>query len=187
MSETQLKNGVDVELLGKTAEAIQDNPSLAKFQFRTTTRWISGGHTQSHIQGFHGVGQENQSRKHPFVIESDEPAVLLGTNQGANAVELLLAGLASCLSVGLAYNAAAMGIALEELQVDVTGDIDLQGFLGLSESIRPGCGNINVACHLKSTSSDSDIASLLDRVRRTSPVTDMVSRETPIDIKVERL
>lgn len=180
-------NGLDVGLMGKTIQVIQENPALAQFQFRATTQWISGAHVQSRIQGFHGVGHDDTSRSTPFLIEGDEPSVLLGTNQGANAVELLLAGLSSCLAVGLAYTAAARGITLEALRLDISGDIDLQGFLGLSESVRAGCQMIDVRCHLKSSASDSDLAEMLEHVQKTSPVLDMVRYPTPVHVKLVRI
>ncbi|WP_226827379.1 OsmC family protein [Igneacidithiobacillus copahuensis] len=187
MTQQGSRNGVDVELLGQTVGAIQSQAELAQFQFRATTHWISGAHVQTHIQGFRGVGREDGSRSTPFILEGDEPAVLLGTNQGANAVELLLAALTSCLSVGVAYNAAARGIEIEELRMEVSGDIDLHGFLGLSESIRPGCQTIDVGCHIKSPASDSTIADLLEYAQHTSPVLDMIRNPTPVHVKFLRL
>ena len=179
-------NGVDVQQLGATIEAVKADPALANFQFRASTEWQSGAHVQTRIQGFHGVKQEDTSRSTPFLLEGDEPPVLLGANQGANAVELLLAGLTACLSVGIAYNAAARGIVVEAMRLDVTGDIDLHGFLGLSETIRAGCHDINIACHIKSDASDQAIADLLDHVQKTSPVTDMVRHPTPVHVKFVR-
>jgi len=112
--------------------------------------------------------------------------VLLGSNRGPNAVELLLAGLTACLSVGISYNAAARGITIETMTLDVTGDIDLQGFLGISESVRPGCQEIHIACRIKSPASDQEIADLLDHVQQTSPVTDMLRYPTPVQVRFIR-
>lgn len=179
-------NGVDVEKLVATINAVKKDPALAGFQFRARTEWQSGAHVQTHIQDFYGTKHEDHSRAKPFVLEGDEPPVLLGSNLGANAVELLLAGLSACLSVGIAYNAAARGITIETMTLDVTGDMDLQGFLGISETVRAGCHDINIACHIKSTATDQEIADLLDHVQKTSPVTDMVRYPTPVHLKFLR-
>lgn len=187
MEQQAILNGVDVDQLGKTVLAIQADPALAKAQFRTTTEWISGAHGQTCVLGPRMGGQEDVSRSTPFILESDEPPVLLGTNLGANAVEMVLAGLASCLTVGIAYNAAARGIHLEQLRVEITGDIDLQGFLGISESVRPGYQDICVRCHLKSPASESEILQLLEHVKKTSPVLDIVRHPTPVDVLFQRL
>ncbi|WP_409409496.1 OsmC family protein [Acidithiobacillus ferriphilus] len=180
-------NGVDINQLGKTVQAVKDNTALAKCQFRTTTQWISGAHAQTHVQGFYGLGQEYHSRSTPFIIESDEPTALMGTNKGANPVELLLTGLAACITVGLVYNAAARGISLDELKIEISGEIDLQGFMGLSESVRPGFNDISVYCHLKSASPDSDLLDLIEYVKRVSPVHNTISQPTPVEVIFQRL
>lgn len=109
-------NGVDVGKLLATVAAIKAQPGLADFKFRAETDWKDGGHSRIRIQRFYGAGSEDTSRSEPFVLEGDEPPVLLGGNAGPNAAEIVLAGLASCLAVGFAYNAAAQGIRIEELE-----------------------------------------------------------------------
>jgi hypothetical protein len=51
-------NGVNVEQLGDTINAIQENPKIARFQFRARNEWINGGHSRTTIQDFYGAGQE---------------------------------------------------------------------------------------------------------------------------------
>lgn len=178
-------NGVNVEHLVATVKAIEADPSLAKFNFRSTTEWSNGGQSHTQIQSFYGAGQEDQSRTASFEIDSDEPPVLLGTNKGPNAVELVLSALASCLSVGFAYNAAVQGIKLEHLSFHVEGDIDLHGFLGLSDQVRPGYNNIRVRCEIKSGASAADIQKLSEHVQRTSPVLDILRQAVPVYVAVE--
>jgi hypothetical protein len=112
-------NGVNVDQLVATVNAIKQNPDLAHFQFRAHTEWLDGGHSRTFIQGFHGAGQEDTSRSKPFILEGDEPPVLLGSNAGPNAVEAVLHALASCLAVGFIYNAAAQGFNVESLSFDL--------------------------------------------------------------------
>ncbi|CAN5167972.1 hypothetical protein BH23CHL1_BH23CHL1_24490 [soil metagenome] len=136
-TETAGLNGVNVDQLITTVEAIEGQPDLARFQFRAITEWIDGAHSETRIQGFYGAGSEDTSRVTAFTVPSDEPPVLLGTNVAPNAVELVLAGLASCLSVGFIYNCAAQGVKIEKLDFNLEGDLDLHGFLGLSDTIPP--------------------------------------------------
>jgi uncharacterized OsmC-like protein len=178
-------NGVNVDQLVGTIEAIKDNPDLARFKFRATNQWIGGGHSRTAIQGFYGAGAEDTSRPQPFVIEGDEPPVLLGENVGPNAVEAVLHALASCLAVGFVYNAAARGITVEELEFDLEGDIDLHGFLGLSEEIRPGYDNISLTYRVKSNASRQQIIDLCEYVQKTSPVLDIISNPVPVSISLE--
>lgn len=131
-------NGVDVDRLGGTVKAIQEHPGLAASQFRATNRWINGGHNRSTIQSFYSAGHEDTTRTKPFVLDADEPPVLLGQDQGANPVEYVLHALAACLTTGLVYHAAARGIRVESVESKLEGDLDLRGFLGISNEVRRG-------------------------------------------------
>ncbi|MBI2265249.1 MAG: OsmC family protein [Armatimonadetes bacterium] len=181
-----IQNGVNVDQMTATINAIKDNPDLARFKFRSTTEWVDGGHSRTKIQSFYGAGQEDTSRAQPFILEGDEPPVLLGENAGPNAVETVLCGLASCLSVGVAYNAAALGIELESLSFDLEGEIDLHGFLGLSDKVRPGYQNIRLNCRMKSDAPRERIEELWKLVQRTSPVLDIISNPVPVSLTLER-
>jgi uncharacterized OsmC-like protein len=178
-------NGVNVDQLVGIVGAIQSQPELARFRFRATTRWVDGGRTCTTIQGFHGAGAEDASRVEPFVLEGDEPPVLLGTNAGPNAVEALLHALGSCLAVGLAYSAAARRIRLERLELGLEGDVDLHGFLGLSETVRPGCESVRVACRLEADAPREQIEELVAHVQKTSPLLDVVRNPMPVEFRLE--
>lgn len=181
---TQL-NGVNVDQLVATINAIQQNPHLARFQFRAHNEWVSGGHSRTSIQGFFGAGQEDSSRTRPFILEGDEPPVLLGSNAGANAVEAVLHALASCLAVGFIYNAAAQGIQVESLSFDVEGDVDLHGFLGLSKEVRPGYEGIRLTYRVQSDAPREKIEELCDYVQKTSPVLDIIRNPVPVTVTLE--
>jgi uncharacterized OsmC-like protein len=178
-------NGVDVDQLVATVNAVQQNPELARFQFRAHNEWITGGQSRTSIQGFYGAGQEDISRRTPFIVEGDEPPVLLGGNNGPNAVEAVLHALASCLAVGFIYNAAAQGINVESLSFDLEGDLDLRTFLGLSDQVRAGYENIRLTYHVRSDASREKVLELCDYVQRTSPVLDIIRNPVPVTITLE--
>lgn len=181
--QTQI-NGVNVDQLIGTINAIQENPGLAKFQFRAETDWVNGGHTRTRIQNFYGAGQEDISRSKPLIIEGDEPPVLLGANAGANAVEAVLHALASCLAVGFIYNASARGIQVDSLNFSLEGDLDLRAFLGLSDQVRPGYENIRVVYRVQSNAPRQQLVDLCDYVQKTSPVLDIVRNPVPVSIEL---
>lgn len=181
---TKSKNGVNVDQLIGTIEAVKSNPEIAQFKFRSKTTWIKGGHCQTEIKGFYGATQEDQSRTSPFIMEGDEPAVLLGENHAPNAVEAVLHALASCLSVGIVYNASALGFEIESLSFDLEGDLDLHAFLGLSDQIRPGYKNLQVKINVDSDASQDDLAQLLSYVKKTSPVLDIIQNPVPVQIEM---
>lgn len=178
-------NGVNVTQLVDTINAIKDNPDLARFQFRAHNEWLGGGHSRTSIQSFYGAGQEDTSRTEPFVLEGDEPPVLLGKNAGPNAVEAVLHALASCLAVGFVYNAAAQGIEVEELEFDLEGDLDLHAFLGLSDEVRPGYENINLTYRVKADAPREELEELCEYVQKTSPVVDIIRNPVPVSIALE--
>ena len=175
-------NGVNVEQLLGTIQAIKDNPDLALFHFRGKNEWVSGGHSRTTIRSFYGAGSEDTSRSGPFILEGDEPPVLLGGNAGPNAVEAVLHALASCLAVGFVYNAAAQGIQVDSLAFDLEGDLDLHGFLGLSEQMRPGYQNIRVSYRVKSPAPREQLEALCTYVQKTSPVLDIIRNPVPVSV-----
>ncbi|MDP3893276.1 OsmC family protein [Nocardioides sp.] len=175
-------NGVDVAQLVQTVEAISADPSLAAFRFRARNTWLGGARSRTAIQGFWGAGAEDTSRSEPFLLEGDEPPVLLGDNHAPNAVEIVLHALASCLAVGLAYNAAARGIELRALEIDVEGELDLHGFLGLADDVRPGYSGVQVTCRVDGDAPDDQIAELCDHVERTSPVLDILRHPVAVTL-----
>lgn len=178
-------NGVNVDQLAATVNAVEQNPEIGRFRFRAQNEWIDGGHSRTIIQGFYGAGQEDTSRQKPFIVEGDEPPVLLGHNTGPNAVESILHALASCLAVGFIYNAAAQGIEVESLTFDLEGDMNLRAFLGLSQDIRPGFENIRLTYRVKSSAPRDKIEALCEYVQRTSPVLDMLRKPVPVSVSLE--
>jgi uncharacterized OsmC-like protein len=173
-------NGVNVDQLVQTVNAVKENPGLARFNFRAESKWLGGGHSQTTVQGFFGAGQEDTSRTTPFVLDGDEPPVLLGGNKGPNAVETVLQALASCLTVGFSYNAAAQGINVKNLEIALEGDVDLHGFLGLSDKVRPGYEGIRLTYKVDCDASQEKVEELWAHVRKTSPVLDIIRNPVPV-------
>ena len=181
-----IQNGINVDQLMSTIDAIQDNADLARFQFRAKSEWGGGGRAKTSIKSFYGAGQEDTSRDAPFIVEADEPPVLLGDNHAPNAVELVLSALTSCLTVGFAYNAAAQGVKLDSLEFSMAGDVDLHGFLGLSGSVRPGFENIQVTCRVSSDAAPEKLNEIWEHVQQTSPVLDICRNPVPVTLTLEQ-
>jgi uncharacterized OsmC-like protein len=175
-------NGVDVDRLGQTIHALQQNPSLGTSQFRAVNRWVNGGHNRSTIQNFSCAGKEDTTRTQPFVLDADEPPVLLGKDQGANPVEYVLHALAACLTTSLVYHAAARGIHIESVESTLEGDLDLQGFLGLSDEVRRGYKEIRVHFTIET---DAPVEQLKE-FSKFSPVHDIVSNPVPVSIQIDK-
>ena len=176
-----ITNGVDVPALFETIAAIKKDTGLAKFQFRATNRWIDGGHNRSTIRAFFGCRAEDTTRTRPFVLDADEPSVLLGRDAGANPVEYVLHALAACLTTTLVYHAASRGIEIDAVDSELEGDLDLRGFLGISNDVRKGYQAIRVKLRVKSEAAPSKLRELA----QFSPVFEMVSRSVPVEVDVE--
>lgn len=130
-------NGVDTPSLFATINAVAANPPLARFQFRAKNRWVSGTHSRGTVETFFGAGTE-QAHQRTFTLEADHPAVLVGGDNAPLPVEIVLYGLAACITSGIANIAAARGVKLTEVESVVEGDMDLRGILGLSGEVRNG-------------------------------------------------
>jgi hypothetical protein len=128
MTTTTVRNGVDVDHMVGTIEAITGQPELGASR---SGRRVDGTRNVGRISGFIHAGEEDESRAAPFVLHGDEPPVLLGANNGPNAVELVLQALAFCYEVGCAANAAARGIEISRMDYAIEGDLDVRPFLGL--------------------------------------------------------
>lgn len=179
-------NGVNVEELFKTVDAVKKTASIAKFRFRADNAWINGGHNRTSIRNFYGAGAEDTSRKTPFILDADEPKVLLGTDRGPNPVEYVLTALAGCLTSSLVYHAAACGIAIEEVESHLEGDLDLRGFLGISEDVRNGYENIRVTFKIKADATEEQLKELVQLAQKRSPVFDIVSHPVPVSVELKQ-
>jgi len=148
-------NGIDLDSLRTTVSAIERDPELAKFKFRTSNRWVNGTESRCTVKEFYGAKQE-LAHKQAFDIRADEPPLLTGHDHAPNPAEYLLGALATCISTSVVAHAAVRGISIEELESDVEGDIDLRGFLGLDESVPKGFTDIRVKLRVKADTHDPD-------------------------------
>ncbi|WP_406684028.1 OsmC family protein [Seonamhaeicola sp. MEBiC1930] len=180
ITTANVKNGVNVDQLVETINHIQEQPELAKFEFRAKNNWIDGGHCVSSIKGFYGAGQEDSTREETFTMECSHPQVLLGQDEAATPPEVLLHSLSSCLTGAMVYHAAANGIDIEGAESTVKGTADLHGFLGLDPEVRMGFDGITIQLKVKSDAS----AEQLENLAKFSPVYDMISNPTPVKIEI---
>jgi len=176
-------NGVNVDYVNDAVKMFEGNKELADFKFRVTNKWINGGHCQTTVQDFYGVNQENQHAT-KIRLDADEPPILAGTDIGANPVEHLLNALATCLTTTLVYHAAIRGIQIDELESELEGDIDLRGFLGISNDVRRGYENIRIKFKVKTD--DGENIERLKALSKLSPVYDVTSNGTNVDVLIER-
>jgi uncharacterized OsmC-like protein len=173
-------NGVILDILKGTVNAIQEDSDLGICHFRATNQWVDGAHNHSTVTGFYGAKQE-MAHKQAFHMVSDEPAILAGNDDGANPVEHLLHALASCITTSIVAHAAVRGIELQEIESDLEGDIDLNGFLGLKSETPKGFTNIRANYRVKASAEDIEtIKSLVS----FSPVMNTLISGVPVVVSV---
>jgi uncharacterized OsmC-like protein len=179
-------SGVAVDDLFTTIDAVKATPSMAKFSFQIRNQWETGSRNCSTVSAFRGANRELSHPK-PFVLEADEPAILLGKDMAANPVEYLLHALASCLTTSMVYHAAARGVSIEQVESSVEGDLDLHGFLDLDNSVRKGYQGIRVNFKIKANVPDKQLQEIAQLGIRFSPVFDSLMNGVPISLTAESL
>jgi uncharacterized OsmC-like protein len=176
-------NGVDVPNLWATLDVVDGQRDLATFQFRARNRWVSGTHSQSTSQSFHGAGQEHDHTR-TSVFDADHPAVLVGKDRGPTPVEFLLYALASCVTAGVANIAASRGVTLTRVESSVVGDIDLQGIFGMSDEVRNGYEQIRMQVTIEGDADPETLAEIVEQSRSRSAVYDVLTNGTAVDVVV---
>jgi hypothetical protein len=160
MSEQQVLNGVDVSAVEGLINAVKEKPDLAKSKFRASNEWIDGGHNRTTVTSFYSAGQEISHAKQ-FVLDADEPP----------------------MTTTMVYHAAVRGIKLDEVESKLEGDLDLKGFFGMTDEVRPGYEEIRVNFKVKT---DLENLETLKELIRLSPVYDVVSNGTRVIVQIEK-
>ena len=159
-------NGLDLEALGQTVEAINEDPKKAIVGFDVTTRWTGQTRSETIVEGY-TIGGERVTRRHKIV--ADEPHELLGADSAPNPQELLMAAFNACITVGYVANASIKGITLDTVEIKTRGELDLRGFLGLSDDVAPGYEAISYDVRLKGDGTPEQYEEIHQAVMKTSP------------------
>ena len=178
-----VNNGVNVEALINAREALTDAPEAAQFKWRATCEWKNGTHSNTTVEGYFGLGEEHKHRT-TFDIEADHPEVFASEDNGATPVEIVLVGLASCLTAGVAAVAQYREIQLRSVTAVVEGGMDFQGILGIDCDVRNGCDGIKVTYKIDADASDDDIKALVAQSQKRSAVYDIVTNPTNVTVEV---
>ncbi len=180
---TKVDNGVNVAALLDARAALTDAPEAAKFAWRATCTWLNGTHSRSTVEGFFGLGEE-QSHKTKFTFDADHPAVFASEDNGATPVELVLVGLASCLTAGVAAVAQQREIQLRAVTATLEGGMDIQGILAIDKDVRNGFDGIKVHFDIDADASAEDLEALVARSQKLSAVYDVVTNPTNVTVTV---
>ena len=179
----KIDNSVNVTALLGAREALEKAPEAAQFKWRATCEWLNGTHSRSTIGNFFGLGAE-QSRNKTFTVEADHPQVFASEDHAPTPVELVLSGLASCLTAGVAAVAQRRGIQLHSVKASLEADMDIQGILGIDDDVRNGFDAIRVNFDIRADASADDVKALVAQSQKRSAVFDIITNPTNVFVTV---
>ena len=176
-------NGVNVGALLDAREALSQAPEAAQFTWRATCEWVNGTHSRSTVKGFFGLGEE-QSHRTTFTFDADHPEIFASEDRGATPVELVLAGLASCLTAGVASVAQNRDIQLRSVKATLEGGMDIQGILGIDSDVRNGFDGIKVTYDIDADATPEEIRAVVAQSQKRSAVYDVITNPTNVTVEV---
>jgi len=179
-----IDNGVDVAALLAAREALTAAPEGARFKWKATCDWVNGTHSRSDVKGFFGLGADQKHRKR-FSFETDHPEIFASADNGATPVELVLAGLAGCLTAGVASVAQRRNVQLNSVKATLEGSMDLQGILGIDGDVRNGFDDIVVSFEIDADASREDIEAIVAQSQKRSAVYDIITNPTNVAVVVK--
>ncbi|HAD35649.1 MAG TPA: osmotically inducible protein C [Gammaproteobacteria bacterium] len=183
MTDKKVDNGVDVEFLLGAREMLTEAPEGAQFQWRAKCDWVYGTHSKTSVEGFFGLGEE-QNHKTEHTFDADHPEVFSSEDHGATPVEIVLAGLASCLTASVAAVAQHREIQLNSVSATLEGGMDIQGILGIDSDVRNGFDGIKVTYNIDADASKEDIEALVAQAQKRSAVYDIITNPTNVTVEV---
>lgn len=178
-------NGVNVAALLGAREALTAAPAAAQFTWRATSEWQRGTHTRSSIDGFYGLGDEQKHRQ-PFSFDTDHPQIFASEDLGATPVEMVLVGLAGCLTAGIAAVAQNRNIQLNSVKATLEAGMDLRGILGIDADVRNGFDGIRVHYEIDADASEAAIAALVAQSQKRSAVFDILTNPTDVTVTTKK-
>jgi uncharacterized OsmC-like protein len=182
-AEIPVDNGVNVEALLGVREQLSDTPDIAQFQWRATTSWVRGTHSQSSVESFYGFGDEQQ-HKTTFTLDADHPLQFAAEDNGITPAEYVLVALGSCLTAGVAAIAQQRKIQLNSVSATITAEMDLHGILGADPDVRNGFSSINVAYEIDAEGDQQALEALVAQSQKRSAVFDVLTNPTNITVTV---
>ena len=186
MSTTKkpVDNGVNVEALLNARQALSQAPEAAQFKWRAKCEWVKGTHSRTSVEGFFGLGEEQRHRSQ-FKFEADHPEIFASEDHGATPVEIVLAGLASCLTAGIASVAQNREIQLRSVTATLEGGMDIQGILGMDSDVRNGFDGIKVTYKIDADATPDEIRAVVAQSQKRSAVYDIITNPTNVWVEVE--
>jgi uncharacterized OsmC-like protein len=167
-------NNINIAGLSEYANEVKEQISEGKASYGVKLHWESGTKTTVFTKNM-VLGEHKLIRDFKFTI--DEPNELLGVNSAPNPAEYMLGGMAGCMAVTFMAGATAMNIQINQLQLEIDGELDLQGFLGLNPDVNPGFPELKFIFNVQGNGTQDQYEKLLERVTNHSPNYNTIKNE----------
>jgi uncharacterized OsmC-like protein len=155
------------EVIRATKEAVAADASQAQVTFRAEHKLV--GCTEVSVR----VGSGHK-------LTVDEPEALGGANVAANPIEYALTSLGSCQAITYQFWAAHLGIKLDKVEIDIEGDLDVRGFFGIDDRVRPGLSAARLRVRLSGPEQAIRYRELAEAVDAHCPVLDLFRNPVPV-------
>lgn len=182
-TDVPVDNGVNVEALLGARAGLADAPDVAQFRWRATNSWVRGTHSQSTVETFYGLGDE-QRHKRTFSYDADHPEVFAAEDNGSTPVEFVLVALGSCLTAGVASVAQQRSIQLRSVRATIEADFDLHGILGADPEVRNGFSGVRVNYDIDADATPEEIKAIVAQSQKRSAVYDVLTNPTSVTVDV---
>jgi uncharacterized OsmC-like protein len=180
---TEQLNDVNAEKMKELDRMVRENPALGKVTVKARSSWLRGTKALVEVGTMQALGQDLFPRTRRFVIMTDDPDVLGGVDSGPTPAETLLAGLAGCVTSGIAANAALFEVSLDAIAIEMEADIDLRGVLGHDKSVRNGISDIRYTVTIQSPAPEEKVRKCKETIDRKSPVRDTIAN--PVNVTAQ--
>lgn len=157
---------LDIDTFNATREHVAENPANGQGSFETVTQWQDGA--------------QAVTKARSFTIQTDEPASLGGQDQHIDPMELLLASLGTCLTIGWVNQANFRGLDYRDLKIRVHAPFDLRGYLGIDGAVRPGFTEISYTVEVDTEADVETLEEIRKEAEASSPMFDNILNATAI-------
>jgi uncharacterized OsmC-like protein len=179
-------NGVNTQQLGSLMNTLIEKPDTSKATFFVKTEWNdkqedgSGFCVRSSMKDFEISGQTIQ-RNSSYTMLFDFPPQFSGEGKGPTVCEACMSSLGACITQAIIVHATARGIHVDNITIDLQGNVDLRGFIGISSEVRPGAQGFKLNVNIKSSSASKEqVAEIYEIGKRLSPAFDTLTNGTSV-------
>ena len=185
VSTKPIDNGINLPAILEARQMLTDAPEAGKFMWRASSTWKNGTHCYSKCEKFNAFGEDHPHRQE-YGVDMDHPELFASEDNGATPIEIVMLGLAGCLTAGVASVATMRDIQLRSVTATLEGDMDLLGVMGIDPEVRNGFSAVRVVFDIDADASPEDIDALVAQSQKRSAVYDLFVNPTNVIVEVKR-